>query len=375
MNFPFRLASMFQPNTGSGQTRTEIWKAAWRAIGDRPFFGHGLDTFRLLFPRYKTARYVADAGHGSIADNAHNYPLQLAMGAGIPGAMLAYGFFGLVLWRAAPFAFQRSTSADRLPLAGFWAACIGYLVHLMFGLSVVGSSFLLWLALGLLLASSVQSVEVTIPRGSKAAAAGLTALMVLAFLVNASFLVADRHYLMAKDSTQVMGDRIAHLKMAMRLNPANDPYRSEVGYAHMEGVADLLRKEELLQQGVQGAAGELTQARQAIRDAATGFEEAINHSPLEYDNYLNLAALYNQASSLDASYAADALWWAERGMAIEPYGPGVLYQAALAQDLLGQREAAIVLLQKAAAMDPNYPAPQVKLRELQRQQPAVNAHP
>ena len=46
----------------------------------RPFFGFGADTFRLVFPAYKPVEYVAAAGYLSVADNVHDYPLQLAAG-------------------------------------------------------------------------------------------------------------------------------------------------------------------------------------------------------------------------------------------------------------------------------------------------------
>ncbi len=55
--------------------------------------GWGADTFRLVFPKFKPLEYVRDAGGNSVADNAHNYPLQLASGVGIPGMLLLYGVF------------------------------------------------------------------------------------------------------------------------------------------------------------------------------------------------------------------------------------------------------------------------------------------
>ena len=80
MNFGKRLGSIFQFGGGSGQTRTEIWQAAVAAIKERPILGWGADTFRLVFPKFKPVEYVRDAGGSSVADNAHDYPLQLASG-------------------------------------------------------------------------------------------------------------------------------------------------------------------------------------------------------------------------------------------------------------------------------------------------------
>ena len=83
MNFALRFASIFETGEGSGLTRTEIWQAAIKAITSSPMrfiFGWGADTFRLVFPKFKPLAYTHDAGYLSVADNVHDYPLQLAAG-------------------------------------------------------------------------------------------------------------------------------------------------------------------------------------------------------------------------------------------------------------------------------------------------------
>ena len=97
MNVGKRVASIFQFGGGSGQTRTEIWQAAVAAIKERPITGWGADTFSLVFPKFKPVAYVEHAGYNGRADNAHDYPLQLAAGLGIPGMAMLYGIF---LWAA-----------------------------------------------------------------------------------------------------------------------------------------------------------------------------------------------------------------------------------------------------------------------------------
>ena len=108
MNFASRFKSILDFQGGSGKTRTEIWQAALGAVQDRPIFGFGPDTFRLIFPKYKPVEYVADAGYRSVADNVHNYPLQLAAGIGIVGALMLYGIMAWAAIRSAPLVFTRS---------------------------------------------------------------------------------------------------------------------------------------------------------------------------------------------------------------------------------------------------------------------------
>ena len=62
MNFGRRFASIIEFDSGSGQTRTQIWQAAIAAVKARPIFGFGADTFRLVFPQYKPVEYVEAAG-------------------------------------------------------------------------------------------------------------------------------------------------------------------------------------------------------------------------------------------------------------------------------------------------------------------------
>ena len=111
MNFGARFASIFQTGEGSGLTRTEIWQAALNAIKASPMraiLGYGADTFRLVFPHYKPIEYTRDAGYLSVADNVHDYPLQLATGIGVVGVALMYSIFA---WAASPTTATGSCSA------------------------------------------------------------------------------------------------------------------------------------------------------------------------------------------------------------------------------------------------------------------------
>ena len=164
MNVGTRLRSILDFGEGSARTRFQIWQAAIDAIRDRPIFGFGADTFRLVFPKYKPVEYVEHAGYLSVADNVHNYPLQITSALGIPGFILLYGTFAAAGWHSFRSAFTRDDgSGDRLVLAGVWAACAGYLVNLMFGLSVTGTSVLLWAFIALALSPVARSVQLSRP--------------------------------------------------------------------------------------------------------------------------------------------------------------------------------------------------------------------
>ncbi len=353
-NVPERLASIFKFGEGSALTRFEIWQAAIDAVKARPIFGFGADTFRLVFPEYKPLAYVKDAGYLSVADNVHNYPLQLMAGIGIVGFLLLYGIFGFALWLGLPNAFARGKGVERLVIAGFWAAAIGYITHLMTGLSVTGSTVFLWLALAVIVAPTATTHERKVKRWFPAVGVTLCAVLVVAWVGNVTFVVADNYFL--RGQFPAAGeDAPTLLKTAISLDPYNDMYHSMLGQSYQNQMLSWLQKASQDQQAGTDPTTSLTQARLSLQESVDAFRQTIALVPTEYDNYLFLSGLYNQAGNyLDPAYYAEALKVADEGIAVEPYGPGVRMQRALAQAGTGDVVAAAKTLDSAVTMDPNY---------------------
>ena len=349
-----RVISIFQFDQGSAQTRFQIWDAASAAIAERPIFGWGADTFRLLFPMFKPAEYVEAAGYLSVADNVHNYPLQLASGIGIPGALLFYGAIVVALAIAARTAFEKGTAARNLVLAGFWAAVVGYVVHLMFGLSVTGSTIIMWLALGVLLGPTSAEHEVSAPSWKAIGIGAVAILLLVGTVLNVRYIAADTHSLAGRvRSTGV--DRVAEIERAIELNPYNDMYRLELGSAWR----DLFRSsaEQYLQTVTAGTPDSaiLYETLDYYTRAEAAYEDMIRYVPQEYDTYVFLANLHNEAATfIKSDYAEQAIDAAQRGIAIEEYGPAIRVQAAMAYLLLGRPADAVTELEVATSLDPNY---------------------
>lgn len=334
MNFGKRLASIFEFGGGSGQTRTEIWQAALAAIRERPVLGWGADTFRLVFPEFKPVEYVRDAGGLSVADNAHDYPLQLATGVGVPGMLL---FYAVVVWagvRSFSTVFRRSDDPGRLIVGAFWAAAAGYLVQLFFGVSVTGVTFLLWIALAVALAPTARLIEVRAPRLGTAAAVAAAAACFLGVAYSGVILAADSLYMQSQSSTDALV-RVDKVKQAVALFPYNQTYRWGLGVAY----SDLMNL--YLQAAVQAQEqGEDPDAygrafQDTAADAEQAFKDAIAFVPQEYDNYVSLADVYNAlGESVDRSAFDKAVAVAEEGLRVEPYGTAIRQQ--LARALVGQ---------------------------------------
>lgn len=354
MNFAQRFVSIFQFNEGSAETRFQIWGAAWRALLDRPILGFGPDTFRLLFPKYKPYDYVKDAGYLSVADNVHNYPLQLATGIGVPGVLLFYGIFGWAAWRSAPLVLARDKGGARMVLAGFWVACAAYLVHLLFGLSVTGSSLLLWMSMGVVLAPTAVAIDVRPPRWGIGAAAVLVALAAAGIGWHIVYLQADNAYLMARIGSQG-GERVTNAQRAVSLNPFNDMYRAEVGLAYSDLVIAQVTQAMNTQQSGGDASAQLAAARETFALAEKEFKDVIAFVPAEYDNYVFLANIYNLAGQFfDKSYYEKSIEVGKQGIEVERYGPAIRFQYGRALFESGRTEEAIKQLDYAHEMDPAY---------------------
>ncbi|MDF1543261.1 MAG: O-antigen ligase family protein [Anaerosomatales bacterium] len=364
MNVWARLVSIFDFGAGSALTRFQIWDAAWRATLDRPILGFGPDTFRLVFPGYKPVEYVQVAGHLSVADNVHNYFLQLTAAIGIPGMLLLYGLFvtvAVLSFRTVFVRPERDSDNSRLVLSAFWAAAAGYVVHLTFGLSVTGSTFLLWIAMAVLMAPGARAVEVRPPAWGPVVAYVLIAVVAVASVANVVYLRADNHYLKSHLGA-TFNEQVAAAESAVRLNPYNDMYRAQVGVVYTDIFRSLLQQS---QSAGQDPTATQQQAEQYFRIATASLRETIDFVPLEYDNYLFITNAYNMAGqALSPSYFQDAADWARKGIEVSEFGPGIRFQHAVALDGTGDSEAAREELVAAIEMDPRYVEPRVFLGDL-----------
>jgi len=353
-NIGKRLSSLFQTSTGSGQTRTEIWQAAADAIKERPLFGWGPDTFGLVFSKFKPAEYVRDAGGSSVADNAHDYPLHLAAGVGIAGVLL---FFAIWVWaglRSCRVVFGRATGAPRLPVGAFWAAAAGYLLHLLFGISVPGATFLLWIALAVVLAPTARTVTVPRRRWGGLTASLIAIAAAAAITGQAVVLAADRAEVIAADdfSGLATAERIAMADLAVRLNPLVSKYRStaaSVRTAQMRSDAAALAQ---VQRQGDDAALEVETLSRSFEEAESAYLRAIDFTPYDYANYVNLAAVYNLAgATLDREYYQEAIATADRGLEVVPLATELRERLASAYVATGRTDKAIEVLEYCVGLD------------------------
>ncbi|MDI6816716.1 MAG: O-antigen ligase family protein [Actinomycetota bacterium] len=284
MNLVKRIQSITQITEGSAGSRIEIWKAGLKMVEEDPLFGLGPDTFRLGSERYETLKYVQMNQGRSVADNAHNYVVQLAAGVGIPATLLFLGFLAAVVVLAVIYMRKRD-SEERLIYAGLTAALVGYFIHLIFGVSISGSTGVFWVIMGALMAS-VGKVRVTaiIPRSNIDIYLKFTmAALVLVALVSAYFgvtmYVADVHYATALKlaGTGQYNEAIGRYEKAITL------YKNGRYY---DGYGMFLEQLGISQNN-----------KSTLDKAIATYEEAVRQEPLEADHYIFLASAYSKSAA------------------------------------------------------------------------------
>ena len=81
---------------GTDQTdRRAVYQLVLQSIHDSPLLGFGYGTFVDVFPLYRDA----SVGSHGFWDKAHNTPLEVIQGLGLPASILLFTCVGILIWR------------------------------------------------------------------------------------------------------------------------------------------------------------------------------------------------------------------------------------------------------------------------------------
>jgi O-antigen ligase len=162
-----RLVSMFSAGDSSSRQRVLLWEAGIRAGLDRPLFGWGLDTFRVVFLRYQGLEFFKRYGPTQVANGPHNVFISWFYSAGIVGIGAFLWMLGAVFVPAVRMAnacrrgesfvasrFKRGhlkiyqlvfeLREWRLLIGGTAIAVLSFLVVETFNVNQIGITFLLY---------------------------------------------------------------------------------------------------------------------------------------------------------------------------------------------------------------------------------------
>lgn len=206
-------------NLAGGSGRFRIWHDTLPLIARHPLLGTGPDSLAsAIASYYQVTRF----------NDAHNWPLQMAVTVGIPTAILLYVFLTWVLVDSRSSAFPASRDPGRLTIAATWIAATGYLVHLMFGLSIITSSALLFICLGALIGVASKRSAALDRAATLVIGVAAGVLVVCAIVLGVRAVAADHAYLQARIAVHEGGDHAEWARRAVEINPINDRYRQEL---------------------------------------------------------------------------------------------------------------------------------------------------
>lgn len=148
-----RVSNRFDLQGLADQGRVEAWKSTLKIIGNNPWFGTGMGTFRWAFPPYRSP----DISIYGVWDRAHSTPLELASEVGIPLTLLIGLAWSVMFMVMALGLFTRRRDAI-IPLAAAATASLS-LLHssLDFTLQIPGYSIPFFALFGVGLAQSFRS--------------------------------------------------------------------------------------------------------------------------------------------------------------------------------------------------------------------------
>jgi tetratricopeptide (TPR) repeat protein len=185
------------------------------------------------FEAFRSAAH-AKAFPQNMVDNAHDWPLQLAVGSGLPGALLGVGVWTMALAGTARKALSPDPSRDTWVLSGIWLGLAGYAIYLLSAVATTGSQALAWILVGALVGYAAEEREVGPVRAAAVVpwVAGVLCVALVAWTL--ALVVADNRYLRhrAQMRGDAPGDPLASAKAALALSPLDAHYRAAVAQAY-----------------------------------------------------------------------------------------------------------------------------------------------
>jgi O-antigen ligase len=130
------------------QARGFYWRAAINMMIEQPFFGVGLDGFGNWYRRSRT-QTAAELNASVVSDTAHNVPLDIGSGGGIPLLLLYLAFIGLAL-NAIIKVIKRPQDFDPI-FAAIVAGWVAYQAQSLISINQLGLGVWGWSLTGLLI--------------------------------------------------------------------------------------------------------------------------------------------------------------------------------------------------------------------------------
>ena len=307
-------------------TRTGKWQAALAMFRDHPVRGVGLDLYADWYHTYRPVSEAVNRGVSRTADAAHNVPLQLLAGGGLP-LFLAYAAFIVATAILIVRGIRSAHGDQRLLLGALGGAWVAYQVQSFVSIDVPPLAALHWVLAGLVLARAAPQRAPALqpcahrpwsqPQALAATAVAVVVLLALSLPVRAE-VAARRAVNLGAEGRHVEAE--AAFATALQLNTW-DP-----------SIAIALARQR-------AGRGDEIPALQAYMVAAA-------RQPRGLVQALERARIADRAKRHDDATAAYA-----DAVTIDPNSPGIMVETARHHVRWGSAATAVTLLDRAVAID------------------------
>ncbi len=231
-------------------------------------------------------------------------------------------------------------------MGGLWAGCAGYLASVLFGISHPETDFLLWMAMGMLVAPGAAAVALDERLRRPVVAGAVSVVAGLALIGAGTAVSADNRYLAARLSPNGPA-RLAAADAAVWLAPYLYTYRTHRGAAYAEDALNRIMQ-------ARAAGMPVTDEMRALyANAIEILLQAAEFAPLDRDAQYFLAAVYNAgAQSIDSAYHERALDAADGAIGRMPNDPQLHYERAVALRGLGRPDEALAEARTSLDLEP-----------------------
>lgn len=297
-----RVADMFSGEQSAGSGRILLWQTGVRVAGSYPLLGTGPESFLLGYYGERSADHAVYGGYRAVADDAHNILIHIAATMGLPALLLALAFVVVLVRRAGALVFASAEGGSGHVYAAWFAAVLGHLGYLLFGPSIITSSVVLAIGLGVLIATLAAEVELPSPTPVIAAALVVAVAGVALAGTSGAMLAAESAH--ARSFTAEGAEALEASSLAVERAPWSIEYRQ--------------REAILVGRAAANATAPGWEA--AERETVTVFNDLVRFSPADYGSYIYYAAALLGLPSQSAEVMSLAAQVSELAIELYPHG-------------------------------------------------------
>jgi len=327
-----RALSTFEITEGTSGNRLYIWKMSLPMISGKPFFGYGLDSYGIVFQKFRPPDWYKKITEQAVPDKAHNDLLQLAVDQGISGLIAYFALIVALLFTLISGTRKSKNTFERIFLIGIISATMAYLVQLQFSFSVISVAPLFWMLAGIGLSNSKSqnsrinyNFKKDLPKSISFKIATLIAvLIVFLYLLMTIFLAFIADFYVMRGHNQLSAkyyiESIDDFKKAISLNSnevkyclfLKDAYLAEYKLTRnsedAEKIFNILNKAEKLnpyQTQIYFSRGNLYREiagksnQQLLKKAIEEYKKILKYDPNNADAHFNIAIGYFNIQNYD----------------------------------------------------------------------------